>query len=99
MVTEIPDWGVWYFNPGHGDNLSPDDGQFTINVEVIAPDDKNTDFIGELKIENLDASNDYCTIQISLSTPKDQTFIKSFFYNILKNFNHIYYLLESLFKF
>ena len=68
-IESFPDWGEWTFNPESGENLTPEDGSVTIDVEVIAPDEENTDFEGEIKIVNMEDSGDYCTIQVSLSTP------------------------------
>lgn len=68
-IESFPDWGDWTFNPESGEDLTPEDGAIIIEVEVIAPDEENEDFEGEIKVVNIEDSGDYCTIQISLSTP------------------------------
>jgi hypothetical protein len=69
-VTEYPDWGTWYFMPPNGDNVKPEDGTVTIEVEVIAPDIQETNFSGQIKIENKDNTSDYERINVSLTTYK-----------------------------
>ena len=68
-VTDWPSWGDWTFEPASGTDLTPEDGQITIDVTVIAPDDKNEEFIGKVKVENLEDSEDTCSIDVSLTTP------------------------------
>ena len=43
-ITEYPNWGTWYFTPSNADNVTPEDGIVTINVEVIAPDTTKNEF-------------------------------------------------------
>jgi len=68
-VTEWPNWGNWTFTPPSGTGLTPEDDPVTVEVEVIAPDDSNTEFTGEVKIVNSDNPSDYCTIPVYLKTP------------------------------
>jgi hypothetical protein len=74
-IESYPDWGVWTFIPDSGENLTPDDGEITIDIEVVAPDDPETEFKGEIKIVNSEDVNEYCTIDASLATPKNQIYI------------------------
>jgi hypothetical protein len=39
-------------------------------VSVVAPDKKNKEFSGGVKIVNKEASGDCCYIQVSLATPR-----------------------------
>jgi len=80
------DWGTWTFTPLNGDDLTPEDGQVTINVSVVVPDIKNSEFSGEVKIANIENMSDNCSIPVYLKTPK------------FKSFNFIIYLFELLFK-
>jgi len=68
-VTNWPSWGEWSFDPASGTDLTPEDGQITVDVTCIAPDDKNEEFIGKIKVENLEDSEDTCDIDVSLTTP------------------------------
>ena len=83
-VTSYPDWGTWYFMPPNGDNVKPEDGIVTIKVEVIAPDLEETNFSGQIKIENKDNASDYEIINVSLTTYKT------------KEINNLYSLIEKI---
>jgi hypothetical protein len=71
QVSEWPDWGTWTFSPQSGVNL-PTYGTATVQVTVVAPDQGDQQFNGEVKIVNSDDSNDYEIIPISLVTPVNQ---------------------------
>jgi hypothetical protein len=71
-ITEWPDWGTWTFTPASGTGLTPAMGWQTIDVELVAPDEQNTDYEGEVKVENSDDPDDFCIIQVALSTPLNQ---------------------------
>jgi len=72
-VIEWPSWGTWTITPASGLNLFPSDGEFTVQISVVAPDEQNQEYIGAVKIVNKDDSSDYCIIQVSLVTPKNKT--------------------------
>jgi hypothetical protein len=67
-IESYPDWGTWTFTPDSGTGLLPGT-PVTINVEVVAPEDPETEFTGSVKIVNIDNTADYCTIDASLVTP------------------------------
>ena len=74
-VVDWPsDWGIWTFTPISGNDLTPEDGEFMVNVSVVAPDEKNSEFTGEVKIVNKENNNDFCIVDVSLSTPKNKSF-------------------------
>ena len=80
MIQDIdvyPEWGTWTFDPENGDDLTPEDGQITVEVTVEAPDEQNEEFGGEIKIVNIWNNDDYCTISVSLATPASQQSINS----------------------
>jgi len=68
-IVEWPEWGIWSFNTETGYNLQPEDGAFTIYVSVIAPNPRDTEFSGEIKIINSQDPSDYNIIPVSLTTP------------------------------
>jgi hypothetical protein len=70
-VSEWPDWGTWTFSPSNGNNL-PKDGTTIVQVTVVAPDQGDQQFSGEVKVVNADDSNDYEIIPVSLATPVNQ---------------------------
>jgi C1A family cysteine protease len=71
-ITEWPEWGTWTFVPDSGENLHPEDGAITVEVEVVAPDEQNEEFSGEVTIINSNYPGDSCTIPVSLATPQHQ---------------------------
>jgi len=64
-------WGTWSFDPDYGDNLKPEAGSITVNVSVIAPDEKKADFEGYIRVENKQDPNNFEVIPVSLITPAD----------------------------
>lgn len=82
-VTEWPqDWGTWTFTPLSGDDQKPEDGDVKVKVEIVAPDEKNSEFTGEVKVVNKDDPDDFCIIDVSLVTPKNKAYNYNF--NLLK---------------
>jgi hypothetical protein len=71
-IAEYPSWGTWTFNPDSGVNLKPEDGPVEVEVEVEYPEEKNTEFSGEVKIVNLDNPEEYEIITVSLTTLKNK---------------------------
>jgi len=67
-VQSWPNWGTWTFDP-QSENDLPKDGTTNVQVTVVAPDDTNTEFTGEVKVVNKEDNTDYCTIPVSLTTP------------------------------
>jgi len=68
-VESYPDWGAWTFDPENGEDLTPEDDPITVNVEVVAPNEQNQQFDGEVKIVNSENGSDYYIISVSLATP------------------------------
>jgi len=71
-IELYPDWGTWSFSPNNGLDLTPEDGAITVDVEVVAPDDPNEEFEGEIKIVNSNNPYDFCIISATLVTPRIQ---------------------------
>jgi hypothetical protein len=67
--TSSISWGTWSYTPESGENLTPEDGQITVHVSVIAPDEENSDFEGYIRVENQNDSNDFDIIPVTLKTP------------------------------
>jgi hypothetical protein len=88
-VTTWPSWGNWTFTPDSGIDLTPEDGELTINVEVIAPEGKNKEYADYVKIVNTKNSSDNCLIHISLTTPK----------NLITNYSTLRFLKQHFYLF
>jgi len=90
-----PEWGTWTFTPMNGEDLTPENEPFTVEVTALAPDKRNDDFSGHIKIVNVEDSNDFCLIHISLSTSRIKT-INPLLLQFLENFIQRFPLLEYL---
>ncbi len=98
-IEYYPSWGTWTFNPESGTGLTPEDDAITVDVEVVAPEDPETDFQGEVKIVNSENENDYVILQVSLSTPVSQhSQFHTFIQRIIEHFPILQILLSNLFK-
>ncbi|GAG03771.1 unnamed protein product, partial [marine sediment metagenome] len=99
-MESYPDWGTWTFDPDSGIDLTPEDPAVTVTVEVVAPDievvtpeDPNTEFTGEIKIVNSDDLDDFCIIDVSLVTPVSRN---SVFLQFLERLMQRFPLLERI---
>ncbi len=94
-IESTPDWGEWSFEPNGGTDLeswSP----ITIDVEIVAPEDPNAEFTGEIKIVNSEDPDDYCIIDVSLATPVNQQVINPLLQMILERFPNAFPILRYL---
>lgn len=66
-IVEWPDWGEWTFTPKSMEDLTPEDGGVTVDVEAYWPG--GDDFGGQVKIVNCDNLEDVCIIDIYTTTP------------------------------
>lgn len=62
-------WGTWTFTPSSGQGLTPEQGPVTVQVSVVAPDEKKGQFQGSLLVENIGNVSDVDTVPVSLQTP------------------------------
>ena len=95
-IESTPDWGEWSFEPNGGIDLeswSP----ITVEVEIVAPEEKNTEFTGEIILVNVEEPEDTCTISVSLATPVNQEiiFIQGF-QRVLERFSNTFPALSHL---
>lgn len=96
-IENYPEWGTWTFNPDHGDGLTPEDGFTTVQVSVVAPSDKNTEFTGEIKVININDPSDFKTIPVTLKTPRDKTTFINILEKILQRFPNAFPFLKIFF--
>lgn len=66
-IQSFPNWGNWTFYPDSGAGLGYGES-VTVNVEVVSPEEPKTEFEGEVVIVNAFDSDDFYTIQVSLTT-------------------------------
>jgi hypothetical protein len=98
-ITGWPEWGTWTFSTLSGENLTPEQGPVSINVSVIAPDKKKTEFTGQLMVVNSENSSDAETIAVSLVTPYIPhhsllDFLKLWFDRVIVGFPILQHLLQ-----
>lgn len=79
-------WGTWSFNPSSGENLTPEDGQVTVHVSVVAPNEEKSDFSGYIQVENIDNPEDYELIMVKLETPVNHHSVIKMIYQFLCRF-------------
>lgn len=84
-IVDEPSWGTWIFEPNSYENQEPGT-PVIVQVILVAPDELNSEFFGEVKIVNNENTSDNCTIPVTLTTPKN----KPFYYN----FNLLSWLFE-----
>lgn len=96
-IIDWPTWGTWTFSPSSGNDLKPSHGTVDIYVEVRAPNQKNQQFTGEVRVSNKDDATDYCIIDVSLATPKNKAFnTNPLFLQFLEQHPHMFPILRQL---
>ena len=95
-IESYPDWGTWSFDQESGTGLTPEDGEIIVDVEVVAPDDPETEFEGEVKIVNSENSADFCIIDVSLATPVSQQNSHILIQRFLERFPNAFPILRHL---
>ncbi len=89
--TSSISWGTWSFTPASGENLTPEDGQVTIEVSVIAPNETNSGFQCYIRVENIDNSSDFGEIPVHLKTPKNNHVFHRSIYQFIVKFKNLYF--------
>ena len=72
-ITETPEWGNWTTTPSSGIGLT-EGSWITVDVEVIAPTNQNTEYTGTLKVINTHDATDFEEINVILKTPTPRPF-------------------------
>ena len=96
-ISEWPEWGDWTFDPFGGYNLMPEDGQVTVDVTVVAPEEGDQTLIGQVKIVNKEDPGDFELIDVELSLPRNRLFNFVIFEILLNRFPIIQMIFEELF--
>jgi hypothetical protein len=95
-IIKKPSWGEWTFDPMSGNDLESG-VPLIIDVTVVAPNEKNQEFAGKITIQNKEDTNDTCTIDVKLATPKTKAFnIHPFFLNWLEQHPNLFPILRQL---
>ena len=84
------DWGTWTFTPDSGKNLTPEDGKLSVQVSVVAPNQKKSEFEGYIRVENQNDSKDFELVPVKLKTPKNINSIQSMIHQLIFRFKNTY---------
>jgi len=96
-VLSYPDWGTWTFTPKSGSNLKSSDGEATVEVILVVPNEKVKKFSGEVIVINEGDTNDICKIPISLTTPKNKGLnFQIFFLRFLEKYLQLFPILRFI---
>jgi hypothetical protein len=99
-IDSNPDWGAWSFTPLSGENLTPQQGALTVQVYVTAPNQKNTELQGVVRVVNTDNQSDFCLIPVYLKTPLNQDlYVQQLFGRMFQHFPHAFPILRHLLKY
>jgi hypothetical protein len=90
-ITSYPSWGGWTFSPSSGDDLTPAAGAVTVQVSCIAPSEANQEFTGEIKIVNKEDTNDFCILQVQLTTPKHSVVTSPLWFYVLEQLFSVFH--------
>jgi hypothetical protein len=97
-IDSYPDWGTFTFDPDGGLDLTPEAGAVTVTVDVVAPDESEEEFEGEIVLVNSEDPDDICVIDVALATPvSQQSLISLFFEKLAERFPFLALVLEIIF--
>jgi hypothetical protein len=92
-IDTHPTWGTWTFTPESGTGVAKG-SWVTVNVSVVAPNEKKQTFTGKVKIVNTDNSSDFCEIDVSLTTPRVRAI--TIIQRILEKFPNAFQILRQI---
>ena len=95
-ITENPSWGQWTFTPSSGDDLTPADGDITVQVDAIAPPDADKEYNGKVRVENKENPEDFCEVIVYIKTPRSRAIQESLFERILNTFPNAFPVLRYI---
>jgi hypothetical protein len=94
-ITDYPDWGIWFFSPENGVDLTPEDGKIYVDISVIIPNESKLHLSGILEISNINYPDDVETIPIIITTSKAHLLnIREFLIIILEKYPLLFQLLR-----
>ena len=97
IITSSITWGTWTYTPESGENLTPEEGQVTVHVSVIAPSEENSEFEGYIRVENQNDPTDFDVIPVILKTPTNINVVhKALLHQSLLQFLQRHLFIEKL---
>jgi len=97
-IKSYPEWGIWEFSEEQGNDLTPDQGENEITVNVEIPSEKSKTFTGGIKIINTNSPNDFEVIPISITTPqtKQISYLPSWMDKLLEHCPFLYQIINKI---
>jgi hypothetical protein len=97
-IEEYPEFGDWTFTPSSGTGVELGE-EITVEVEVVAPPDKETEFTGSVKVVNSDDSGDSCDIYVYLVTPRTRPVQNPFLARLFELFPNAFPIFRKILGF
>ncbi len=91
-----PGFGSWTFTPASGTGLTPAQGWITVQVQCVAPTEKDKEFTGKIKVFNSDSPADYCEIDVYLKTPRLKTHQFPILQRLMERFLNAFPILKQI---
>jgi len=98
VICDVPIWnpgGVFDFSKEYGNDV-PTTNPDQVILTVTAPSVQEQTFTGEIKICNKYYPDQFCTILVSLTTPKNKAYINTPFLNFLTSHPSLFPILQRL---
>ena len=90
------DWGTgWTFTPASGTGLTPAQGWQTVQVQFTAPNEKEMNYTGRIRVSNSNTPQDYCVLDVTLRTPRNREINRPFL-NFLQNHPNLFPIIRQL---
>ena len=88
-VESWPDWGThWSFTPKTGYDLTPEDGEATVDLRFYAPKESGR-YSGEIIVVNKEYPDEYKEIELSISVKKCRSYENTFLMKIIEMFSFL----------
>ncbi len=95
-IESYPSWGTWNFSDTQGENLKPEDGEYTVEISVITPYKRNKYMDGSICIVNKESDGDSDYIPVALTTTKNKIILEPLSLRFLKNHQNLYQIIKRL---
>lgn len=67
-IVDYPKWGEWSFSKTNGEDIKKEGGPERVLIEITAPNEKNGNYTGSIKIVNQNEPNESVSLSVSMKT-------------------------------